>query len=327
AMSAFDLTNQGMQGTKPEMDYVFPRMKVRDETFVFIDGKWVNEMYCQPSFAPQWKLFSKKAQNDWSIWEENRVLWEENQALRIENRMLREENKALQCLQPQNKTVQLVYSDVIQQSLLKDRKLSSLFPERNLGLQVTPSNMALQVVGERHKVLDVFRQQNKTVPSIWQDQQAIIVHEEKRGVSSVQKATTDTVAAGEGNPGPTSQQEHEAKEESTMPAQNDTKSPPSTHDDNEILQALHDLYKILQVFLRENRLPGDTESLHTLHDENKFFQEEYMKLKQQLNAVKNTVSDITTQMEVLEKELIAITFPMYNEAEKKMANEHQLGEM
>ncbi|XP_015707246.1 spermatid-associated protein [Coturnix japonica] len=325
-MSAFDLTNQSTRGTRPEMDCVFPRMKLRDETFTFIDGKWVNEVHCQPTFASQRRLLNKKTENEWSIWEENRALWEENQVLRIENRMLWEENKALQYLQTQNKGVQLVYSDIIQQSLQKD-KLSSFFPERHLGFQVSPSNKALQLVRERSSFLEFFHKQNRTVPSIWKDQPTFIVQEENKGASSVQKVTECTTAAGEGSPGTSSQEEHDAKEESTTPTQNDTKIAPTAEDDNEILQALHDLYQILQVFLKEKCLADDRDSLHALQDEKKFFQEEYKKLKLQLNNVKNTVSDITTQLEMLEKELIAITFPIYEEEGKNMANEFQLGEI
>ncbi|XP_072217627.1 protein chibby homolog 2 [Excalfactoria chinensis] len=328
-MSAFDLTNQSTRSTKPEMDSIFPRMKLRDETFTFIDGKWVNEVHCQPTFASQRRLLNKKMENEWSIWEENRALWEENQVLRIENRMLWEENKALQYLQTQNKGVQLVYSDAIQQSLQKDHKLSPFFPERHLGFQVSPGNRALQVVRERSSFLEFFQKQNRTVPTIWKDQQAFIVQEENKGASSVQKVTECTTegAEGEGSLGPTSQEENDAKEESTTPTQNDTKTAPNTEDDNEILQALQDLYQILQVFLKEKCLPDDRESLHALQEEKKFFQEEYKKLKLQLNNVKNTVSDITTQMEVLEKELIAITFPIYEEEGKNVANEYQAGEI
>ncbi|OXB57965.1 hypothetical protein ASZ78_004287 [Callipepla squamata] len=333
-MSTFNLTNRNTQRTKPKMDFVSPWMKLGDETFTFIDGKWVNEIHCQPTFAPQRRLFSKKAENEWSIWEENRALWEENRVLReenrilqMENRMLWEENKALEYLQSQNKDVQLVYSDTIQQSLQKDEKLSLFFPERHLGFQDSPGNRSLQLIGERNRVLEFFHQQNRTIPTIWNDQQAIIVHEEIKGSSSVHKSTDCTTAAGEGNLGSTSQQEHDAKEESTMPTQNDTKNTPNTQDDNEFLQALHDLYQILQVFLEEECILGEGESLHALQDERKFFQEEYKKLKLQLNNVKNTVSDITAQMEMLEKELITITFPIYREAGKNVVNEYHLGEM
>ncbi|XP_035169198.1 protein chibby homolog 2 [Oxyura jamaicensis] len=325
-MSAFDLTNQSMQCTRPETDYAIPRMKLRDETFVFIDGKWVNETYCQPPFASHWKLFGKKAQNEWSIWEENRALWEENQVLRIENRMLWEENQALQCLQSQNKTVQVIYNDATQQSLQKDR-LFPFFQERNLGFQVSLSNKALQGVREKNRVLEVFQQENKTLPSIWKDQKVVVVHEESKDASSVQKDAEATTAVEEGNLSPVPQQEHEAKAESITPTQSESKAALSTEDDCEILQALHNLHQILQVFLRENRLPGDRERPHPPHDEGRFYQEEYKKLKLQLNAVKNTVSDITAQMEMLEKELIAFTFPMYEEAGQKLANKYQLRDM
>lgn len=301
-------------------------MKLMDETFVFIDGKWVNEMYCQPPFATHRKLFGKKAQNEWSIWEENRALWEENQVLRIENRMLWEENQALQCLQSQNKTVQVIYNDAIQQSLQKE-KLFPFFQDRDLGFQVSPSNKALQLVRERNRVLEVFPQENKTLPSIWKDQKVMVVHEESKDASSAQKEAEASTGVEEGNLGLASQQEQEAKAESITPSQSESKAALSTQDDREILQALHDLYQILQVFLRENRLPGDRERPHLLHDKGRFYQEEYKKLKLQLNAVKNTVSDITAQMEMLEKELIAFTFPMYKEAGQNLANKCQLGDI
>ncbi|RMC07122.1 hypothetical protein DUI87_16578 [Hirundo rustica rustica] len=76
-----------------------------------------------------------------------------------------------------------------------------------------------------------------------------------------------------------------------------------------------------------NHPPGEKQCCHNLHDVNRSFQEDYNKLKLQLNAVKNTVSDITAQMDMLEKEIIAITSPMYEEAGQKLATEHQLGDM
>ncbi|NXF51261.1 SPERT protein, partial [Oceanites oceanicus] len=327
AMSAFDLMNQSMPCTESETDCI-PRMKLRDEMFVLIDGKWVNETYCQPPFASPWKFFSKKAQNEWSIWEENRALWEENQVLRIENRMLWEENKTLQCLQSQNKGVQVIYTDAIQQSLQKENKPFPFFQERNIGFQVSPGNKALQVVQERNRVLEGFQQENKTVPIIWKDQKAITVHEESKDASSDLQKDTDAITAVEqGSPGPAPQQEHEAKKKSTTPTQNKAKSSPSTQDEYEILQALQNLYELLHIFLKVNHLPGEKQGCHILYDVNRSFQEDYNKLKLQLNAVKNTVSDITAQMEMLEKELIAITSALYEEAGQNLGTEHQLGEM
>ncbi|NXQ96412.1 SPERT protein, partial [Sagittarius serpentarius] len=329
AMSAFDLTNQSMQCTEPEMiDCIAPRMKLRDEMFVFIDGKWVNEIYCQPPLASHRKLFSKKAQSEWSIWEENRALWEENQVLRMENRMLWEENKALQCLQSQNKAVQVIYADALQQSLQKENKPFPFFQERNIGFQVSPGNKGLQAVQEKNRVLEDFQQEGKTVPIICKDQKAITVHEESKDAGSDLQKDTDTITAvEEGNPGPAPQQEGEAKKKSTAPSQNKIKSAPSTQGEYEILWALQDLYELLHVFLKVNHLPGERQGCHLLYDVNRSFQEDYNKLKLQLNAVKNTVSDITAQMEMLEKELIAITSPVYEAAGQKLATERQLGEM
>ncbi|NXL04964.1 SPERT protein, partial [Mesembrinibis cayennensis] len=329
AMSAFDLTNQSMQCTEPEIGYIAaPQIKLRDEMLVFIDGKRVNEIYCQPSFVSHQKLFSKKAQNEWSIWEENRALWEENQVLRIENRMLWEEKKALQCLQSQKKPVQVIYTDAIQQSLQKENKPFPFFQERNIGFQVSPGNKALQAVQEKNRVLEDFQQENKTVPIIWEDQKAITVHEESKDASSdLQKDTDAITAVEEVNPGSAPQQEHGAKKKSTTPTQNKIKSALSMQGEYEILQALQDLYELLHLFLKVNGLPGEMQGCHIPYDVNRSFQEDYNKLKLQLNAVKNTVSDITAQMEMLEKELIAITSPIYEEARQKLATEHQLGEM
>ncbi|NXN32809.1 SPERT protein, partial [Nycticryphes semicollaris] len=325
AMSDFDLTNQC---TEPEIEYINPRMKLRDDMFVFVDGKWVNEVCCQPPIASHQKFFSKKARNEWSIWEENRALWEENQVLRIENRMLWEENRSLQCLQPKSRAVQVIYSDAIQQSLQRENKPFPFFQERNVGFQVSPGNKALQVVQEKKRVSQDFQQENKTVPIIWKDEKAIRVHEESKGDSSDLQQETDTITAvEEGNPGPGPQQEHEAKEKSSTPTQKKIKSSPSMQREHEIVWALQELYQLLDIFLRENHLLGEEQGCRILYNVNRSFQEDYNELKLQLNVVKNTVSDIRAQVEMLEKELIAISSPVYEEAGQKLASEHCLGEM
>ncbi|KFU99755.1 Spermatid-associated protein, partial [Pterocles gutturalis] len=315
AMSAFDLTNQSMQYTEPEIGCIAPRMQLRDETFVFVDGKWVNEIYCQPPFASHRKLLSKKAQNEWSIWEENRAIWEENKVLRIENRMLWEEIKALQCLQSQNKAIQVSYTDAIQQSLQKENNPLPFFQERSIGFLVSPGNKILQAIQEKKRFLEDFHQENKTVPIICKDQEVVTVREESKDASSdLQEDTDSTTDAEEGNPGPGPQQEHEDKEETTIPTQNKIKSSPSMQGEHEIIRALQDLYELLHVFLKVNNLLGEKQGCHILYDVNRSFQEDHIKLKLQLNSVKNTVSDIRAQMEMLEEELIAITSPVYEEA-------------
>ncbi|NXR99363.1 SPERT protein, partial [Oxylabes madagascariensis] len=328
AMSAFDQRNQSMQHTEPKTGYIIPRVKPRGEMFVFIDGKWVNDIYCQPPFPSHQKLFSKKAQNEWSIWEENRALWQENQALWIKNRMLWEENKALQYLQSQNKSVQVIYTDAIQQSFKNKNKPFPLFQERNTGFPFSLGNKALQAAEEKFKIFQDFQQENEVLPVTWKDQKAITVHEESKDASSDLQKNTDIVAAVEkGNPGPVPQQKHEDKRKSTPPTQNKIESAPIMLGEHEILQVLQDLRELLHTFLKTNYPPGEKQCCHNLYDVNRSFQEDYNKLKLQLNAVKNTVSDITAQMDMLEKEIVAITSPVYEEARQKLATEHQLGDM
>ncbi|KAM4682842.1 protein chibby homolog 2 [Amazona ochrocephala] len=333
-MSAFDLTNQSMQHAEPEVEYVAPWMKVRDDMFVFVDGKCVNAICCQPSFPSQ-KVFSKKAQNEWSIWEENRALWEENQVLRIENRMLWEENKALQCQQSQKKAVQVIYSDAIPQSLQKENKPFPFFQERNICFQLSPSNETLQAFQDDGRVHVTWKDhkaitESKDASSESQKGTNIItVHEDSKDTSSDLQKDAGTITAGEeGNPGQASKQEHGAKKKNPTTTEDKTKSAPSMQSEYEILQALQDLHELLDIFLKVNRhIIGEKQGCHVLCDVDRAVQEDYSKLKLQLNAVKNTVSDITGQMKMLEKELIAITCPMYEEAGLNLAPEHQFGEM
>ncbi|NXU18113.1 SPERT protein, partial [Pardalotus punctatus] len=328
AMSAFDQRNQSMQHAEPETDCVTPGVRPRDEMFVFIHGKWVRDIYCQPPFPSHQKLFSKKAQNEWSIWEENRALWQENQVLWIKNRMLWEENKALQYLQSQKKAGQVIYTDAIQQSLKNKNKPFSLFQERNTGFQFSPGHRALQAVQEKNKILEDFQQEDKTLPVTWKGQKAITVHDEGKDAHSDLQKSTDTITAVEkGNPGPIPQQTHEGKKEDTTQTQNKIKSAPSTQGEHEILRVLQDLCELLRTFLEMNHPLGEKQWCHNLCDVNRSFQEDYNKLKLQLNTVKNTVSDIMAQMDMLEKEIIAITSPMHEEAGQKLATEHQLGDM
>ncbi|NWV01987.1 SPERT protein, partial [Upupa epops] len=329
AMSAFDLTTMSMQCTEPEVDCRVPRLKLRDEVFVFIDNNCVNETYCQPPHASHQKLRGKRAQSEWTIWEENRALWEENRALRIENRILWEENKALQRLQSQNEAVQVIDTDAIQQSQQKENKPFPSFQEQNRGFQGSPGSKALQVVEKKHRTLEDFQQENKAIPTIWKDRKAITVHEESKGVSSDLSKDADTIAAVEEvNPGSASEHEHEAPTSTTpTPTQGKTESAPRMQGEHEILQALQDLYEFLHAFLKANNLLGEKQGCHVLCDVNRSFQEEYSELRLQLSAVKNTVSDITAQIAVLEKEITDITSLTHGEAGEKMVTEHPLGEM
>ncbi|NWW03568.1 SPERT protein, partial [Oreocharis arfaki] len=328
SMSAFDKRNQGMQSTEPETDNSTLRVKPSGEMFVFIDGKWLNDIYCQPPLPSRQKLFSKKAQKEWSIWEENRALWRENQVLWVKNRMLWEENKALRYLQSQNKSVQVIYTDAVQQSLKNKDKPFPLFQERNTGFLFCPGNKALQALQENNKICKDFQQENETLPVTWKGEKAITVQAESKDGSSDLQKNTDTITAVEkGNPGPVLQQKHEGKKKSTTPTQNKIESAPSMKGEHEILQVLQDLCELLHTFLKMNHPLGEKQCCHNLCDVNRSFQEDYNKLKMQLNAVKSTVSDIAAQMDMLEKEIIAITSPVNERAGQKLATEHQLRDM
>ncbi|NXD92107.1 SPERT protein, partial [Chaetorhynchus papuensis] len=328
AMSALDQRKQSMQRTERETEHSTPRVKPRGGMFVFIDGKWLNDICCQPPLPSHQKLFSRKAQNEWSVWEENRALWRENQLLWIKTRMLWEENKALQCLQSQNESVRVIYTDAIQQGLKNKNKPFPLFKERNTGFLFSPGNKALKAVQEKNKIFEDFQQENEALPVTWKGQKAITVHEESKDASSDLQKNTDTITPVEkGNPGPVPQQKHESEKKSTTPTQSKIESAPSTQGEHEILRVLQDLHELLHTFLKTNHPPGEKQCCHNLCDVNGSFQEDYNKLKLQLNAVKNTVSDITAQMDILEKEIIAVTSPVYEEAGQKLATEHQLGQM
>ncbi|NXN84010.1 SPERT protein, partial [Bombycilla garrulus] len=330
AMSAFDQRSQRVQHTEPETDCIRSWVKPRGEMFVFIDGKWVNDIYCQPPFSSRQKLLSKKAQNEWSIWEENRALWQENQVLWIKTRMLWEENKALHYLRSQKKSTQVIYTDAIQQSLNNKNKPFPLFREGNTGFQFSPNkgNKALQAVQEKNKTFEDFQQENKALPVTWKGQKIVTVHEESKDAGSDLQKNAGTITAVEkGSPGPVPQQRHEGKGKSTTPTQNKIESAPSMPGEHEILRVLQDLCELLHTFLKINHPPGEKQCCHSLYDGNRSFQEDYNKLKLQLTAVKNTVSDITAQMDLLEKEIIAITSPMYEEAGQKLATEHRLGDI
>ncbi|NXN92252.1 SPERT protein, partial [Rhinopomastus cyanomelas] len=326
-MSTFDLTNMSMQGTEPETDCIVPRINLRDEVFAFIDGKWVNEIYLQQPSASHWKFPGKSAQSEWSILEENRALWEENHVLWIENRMLWEENKALQRLRSENEAAQVLYTDAIQQSLKRENKLFPFFQEGRVDFQVNPGNRALQVVREKNRALEDFQQGNKAIPITWKGQTPITVHEESKAVSSHLSMDTDAITAVEEvSPGSASEYGHEAPK-SIAPTQDKTESAPRMQGEHENLWALQNLYKSLHIFLKVNNLLGEKQGYHVLYDVNRSFKEDYNKLKLQLNAVRNTVSEITDQMEMLEREIIDITSLMYEEAEEQVVTEHQLGEM
>ncbi|XP_054839945.1 protein chibby homolog 2 [Eublepharis macularius] len=313
-----------------------PRVKLSNETFVFLDGKWVNETYIQSAITsypetPQ-KHVGKKLRSDWTLWEENKALWEENQALRVENRALREENRALQCLRMENKGIQVIYDESLQQVLQQDKTLEGL---PKLGLQNSLENKALQVLREENKALQVFRENNMAL-KIFPDK---IFTEKKKPIPVLQKEkltvqllgtdepavpeTSKAVTVQENNPKATLSQPvkivQEIQEDSrSLPVLERNKTTVSPLEENEPLLAVQKLNQIMLSLLREKQaLLEEKEAFQTRQGDNKILWEENNKLKLQQNAIKGAINKIAAQVDVLQQELSALAFLQEAENETK----------
>ncbi|KYO24004.1 protein chibby homolog 2 [Alligator mississippiensis] len=309
---------------EPDEDYIPPRVKLSDDTFIFVDGKWVNEACHQPPFPSHQKHFFKKTQNEWTLWEENKALWKENKALRIENKTLREENKALQCLRTQNKAIQVIYDETLQQVLQKENKPFPIFRDRAIGSQVNRDNMALQVVRDKNRALQVFQKENKAIPIFRKENKdAPIQEKSKEGGSDFQEESKAAPATDEDMVGPALQKDSEAveeiREESTAdPVQKGNHIASAIQEENVALQAILNLNQILQTHLKENfSILEEKKNIQVLQEETKRFQEENNKLKLQLAVVKGTMSEVMAHMEMLQKELSDLSATKYDEMRKQ----------
>ncbi|XP_060096753.1 protein chibby homolog 2 [Heteronotia binoei] len=319
------------------MDYIPPRVKLSEDTFVFLDGKWVNETYIQSAFSSSpenlQKHTSKKICNDWTLWEENKALWEENKALRMENRALREENKALQCLRMENKGIQVIYDESLQQVLQQDKALEGL---PNLGLPNSIENKALQVLREENKALQVFRENNvalKIFPDkVFPEKKSIpvpVLQKEKLTVQLLGKEdpavpeTSKVVTVQENSAKVTLPQAikpvSEIPEDSrTLPVLERSKTPVSLLEENEAFLAVQKLNQIVLSLLRENQaLLEEKRSFHTLQGGNKILWEENNKLKLQHSALKGAINKIVAQIDALQQELNTLVFLPEAETETK----------
>lgn len=303
------------------MDYIPPRVKLSDDTFVFLDGKWVNETYIQSALASSpdniQKHTSKKIRNEWTLWEENKALWEENKALRMENRALREENKALQCLRMENKGIQVIYDESLQQVLQQDNKPLEGLP--NLGLANTLENKALQVIREENKALQVFRENNvalKIFPEkVFSEKKKpipLLVQKEKLSVQSLGMQepavpeTSKSVTAPESSPKASLSQTlktvPETQEESRTLERN--KPPVPLLEENEGYLAVHNLNQMVLSLLRENQaLLEEKQASQVLQEGNKILWDENNKLKLQHNALKGAIRKMAAELLALEQEL------------------------
>ncbi|KAF7247352.1 Spermatid-associated protein [Varanus komodoensis] len=303
------------------MDYIPPKVKLSDDTFIFLDGKWVNESYIQsafPSSAESHKKHSNKVYNDWSLWEENKALWEENKALRVENRALREENKALQCLRMENKGIQVIYDESLQQVLQHQKKPLVALPvmgglqdgiENKLHPVIQEESKALQLLRENNVVLKVFPEEKKP-PAAPQKEKPSTQLLAKEDVPS-QDTSQTIVQETQNRPALTeaAQAAQESQEEvGAVQVHGKSKTSLLPLDDNEALDALQKVNQTVLFLLREKRVAMEQKlDLLTIQGGNKMLQEENNKLKFQQNAIKGAISKIIAQMGVLQEELNSFT--------------------
>lgn len=295
-----------------KMDFIPPRVKLSDDTFVFIDGKWVNESYIQSALSDaHQKHAAKKSQNEWSLWEENKALWEENKALRLENRVLREENKALQCLRMENKGIQVIYDEHLQQVLQQDKKPLGSIPALG-GLQ-DGMEKSLQVLREDNKALQIFREQNMTLKTFTEETPSAVLQMEKQSAQLLGKEGTPIQESSKTVVPETSknvlsqvmknsQEMHE--EGRTLPIQIRNKCSLTPLEENEAFEAVRRLNQTMMFLLRENHgLLEEKQILQTIQGGNKILWEENHKLRQQQCSIKEAISKIMAQLTALQEEL------------------------
>ncbi|KAJ7324469.1 hypothetical protein JRQ81_017489 [Phrynocephalus forsythii] len=310
------------------MDYIPPRVKLSDDTFIFLDGKWVNETCVQSAFSSSAeahkKHSNKKIHNDWTLWEENKALWEENKALRMENRVLREENKALQCLRMENKGIQVIYDDSLQQVLQQENKPLAALPVL-AGVQEGIENKALQLIHDEKKALQLFREKNLALKVFPEEKKRspVLQHENQPapllGKEDAPPQDTKKAVILETNNKPALPEEEKTLQEdqeepNTLPRKEMKKTSMLACEEKEALEAVQKLNQTVLYLLKENRvLLEEKEELQAVQGGNKILWEENNKLKLQQSAIKNAISKIMAQMGLLQEELNS--FALTQEAE------------
>uniref|UniRef100_H9GIN8 Uncharacterized protein n=3 Tax=Anolis carolinensis TaxID=28377 RepID=H9GIN8_ANOCA len=298
-----------------KMDCIPPKVKLSDDTFVFLDGKWVNEAYVQPALSSSAdahkKHYSKKMHSDLTLWEENKALWEENKALRVENRTLREENKVLQCLRTQNKGIQVIYDESLQQMLQQENKpLVAL--SRKAGLQGGKENKALQFIQEEKKALQIFREKilalkvfpeegKKLTPVLQKEKQSDLLLEKE----PLEQETDNTSASAE----PAKAEPENQEDNSATSGKEMQPTSLSLLEENEVLEAVQKLNQMILFLIRENHtLLEEKQVLQTIEGGNKMLWEENNKLKLQQKTIKDALSNIIAQMGLLQETLNTFDF-------------------
>ncbi|XP_028584741.2 protein chibby homolog 2 [Podarcis muralis] len=314
-----------------KMDYIPPRVKLSDDTFIFIDGKWVNETYIQSALSSateaRQKHSGKKMHNDWTLWEENKALWEENKALRVENRALRDENKALQSLRMENKGIQVIYDESLQQVLQKENHPLAALPII-AGLKDSMGEKALQVFRDEKKALQIFREKNMALKVYPEEKKpAPFLQEKQPAQSSANEFTpaqeTSKIVGQEASnttaPAEAAEAVQESQGERRVLSVQERNKALLPLKENEALEVVQKLNETVLWLLRENHaLLEEKQDLQTIQGGNKMLWEENKKLKLQQKAIKVAISKIIAQMDLLHEELHS--FDPMEESETGMKN-------
>ncbi|XP_062832019.1 protein chibby homolog 2 isoform X2 [Anolis carolinensis] len=249
--------------------------------------------------------------SDLTLWEENKALWEENKALRVENRTLREENKVLQCLRTQNKGIQVIYDESLQQMLQQENKpLVAL--SRKAGLQGGKENKALQFIQEEKKALQIFREKilalkvfpeegKKLTPVLQKEKQSDLLLEKE----PLEQETDNTSASAE----PAKAEPENQEDNSATSGKEMQPTSLSLLEENEVLEAVQKLNQMILFLIRENHtLLEEKQVLQTIEGGNKMLWEENNKLKLQQKTIKDALSNIIAQMGLLQETLNTFDF-------------------
>ncbi|XP_064229542.1 protein chibby homolog 2 isoform X2 [Aotus nancymaae] len=328
-----------------ELDYNPPRVQLSDEMFVFQDGRWVNENcrlqspYFSPSASFHHKLHQKRLAKDCVLQEENKTLREETRLLREETRLLLKENKLLQVFWEEHKALRGREESRAPSPLLQKNSASPEGVKKDHAALQGPrskEDSTLQPLREENRALQQLLEQRRTYWAQAEDaaapaeesKPAASPHEEPHSPGLLQDQGSCLSSHFEEPKGPLATQEdsrvmrtlQEMVGNMSGPSgEEDAKAGPGLPDDCQPLQLLREMSQALQALREENPLlQEENRALQALWEERRGFLEENKalwennKLKLQLKLVidtvtkvTDTVTGVTTRMEMLIEELYA----------------------
>uniref|UniRef100_A0A2K5DKU2 Protein chibby homolog 2 n=1 Tax=Aotus nancymaae TaxID=37293 RepID=A0A2K5DKU2_AOTNA len=316
-----------------ELDYNPPRVQLSDEMFVFQDGRWVNENcrlqspYFSPSASFHHKLHQKRLAKDCVLQEENKSVREETKTLREETRtlLLLKENKLLQVFWEEHKASRGREESRAPSPLLQKNSASPEGVKKDHAALQGPcgkEDSTLQPLREENRVLQQLLEQRRTYWAQAEDaaapaeesKPAASPHEEPHSPGLLQDQVSCLSSHFEEPKGPLATQEDSRMvgNMSGPSGDEDAKAGPGLPNDCQPLQLLREMSQALQALREENPLlQEENRALQALWEERRGFLEENKalwennKLKLQLKLVTDTVTGVTTRMEMLIEELYA----------------------